>query len=180
MVCADSREAVEHAHASYLRKWRLRSTATISSFEEASDELFTFLQFPQSQWKALAIRTHSTASTGNFADAPRPRPHCQMRTLCCCCSTASAQRSDRSAAHRWGKRYAEAQISPEIGVTSNQADTIKRELPELSQSFFYHLTDTTTPRLSHHCGKYRSGKLGSETSNADSVDARFWGERNEG
>ena len=36
-----------------MRKWRLRCKAVVSSFEEAGDELFTFLQFPQSQWKAL-------------------------------------------------------------------------------------------------------------------------------
>ena len=36
-----------------LRKWRLRRKAVVSSFGEAGDELFTFLKFPQSQWKAL-------------------------------------------------------------------------------------------------------------------------------
>jgi putative transposase len=53
MVYAETREAVEHARVSFLRKWRLRSKAVVSSFEEAGDELFTFVQFPQSQWKAL-------------------------------------------------------------------------------------------------------------------------------
>jgi transposase-like protein len=53
MVYAESREAVEQARVSFLRKWRLRCKAVVSSFEEAGDELFTFLQFPQSQWKAL-------------------------------------------------------------------------------------------------------------------------------
>ena len=53
MVYADSREAVEQERARFLRKWRLRCKAVISSFEEAGEELFTFLQFPQSQWKAL-------------------------------------------------------------------------------------------------------------------------------
>jgi transposase-like protein len=53
MVYAENREAVEQARASFLRKWRLRCKAVISSFEEAGDELFTFLEFPQSQWKAL-------------------------------------------------------------------------------------------------------------------------------
>ena len=37
----------------FCAKWRLRCKAVVSSFEEAGDELFTFLQFPQSQWKAL-------------------------------------------------------------------------------------------------------------------------------
>jgi putative transposase len=53
MVYADSREAVEQERVRFLRKWRLRCKAVVSSFEEAGDELFTFLQFPQSQWKAL-------------------------------------------------------------------------------------------------------------------------------
>ena len=53
MVYADSREAVESERARFMRKWRLRCKAVVSSFEEAGDELFTFLQFPQSQWKAL-------------------------------------------------------------------------------------------------------------------------------
>jgi putative transposase len=53
MVYADNREAVEQERARFLRKWRLRSKAVVSSFEEAGEELFTFLQFPQSQWKAV-------------------------------------------------------------------------------------------------------------------------------
>jgi putative transposase len=53
MVYDHSREAVEHARVGFLRKWRLRCKAVVSSLEEAGDELFTFLQFPPSQWKAL-------------------------------------------------------------------------------------------------------------------------------
>jgi putative transposase len=53
MVYAETREAVEQARAGFLRKWRLRCKAVVSSFEEAGDELCTFLQFPQLQWKAL-------------------------------------------------------------------------------------------------------------------------------
>jgi putative transposase len=53
MVYAETREAVEQARVSFLHKWRLRCKAVVSSFEEAGDELFTFLLFPQSQWKAL-------------------------------------------------------------------------------------------------------------------------------
>jgi putative transposase len=53
MMYAETREAVEQARASFLRKWRLRCKAVVSSFEEAGDELFTFLQFPPLQWKAL-------------------------------------------------------------------------------------------------------------------------------
>ena len=53
MMYAETREVVEQARVSFLRKWRLRCKAVISSFEEAGDELFTFLQFPPLQWKAL-------------------------------------------------------------------------------------------------------------------------------
>jgi transposase-like protein len=53
MIYADSREAVHTAHAGFGRKWRLRCKAVVSSLEEAGEELFTFLQFPKSQWKAL-------------------------------------------------------------------------------------------------------------------------------
>jgi len=53
MMYAETREAVEQARVSFLRKWRLRCKAVVSSFEEAGDELFTFLQFPPLQWKAL-------------------------------------------------------------------------------------------------------------------------------
>ena len=41
------------ARAAFLRKWKLRCPAVASSFEEAGDELFSFLRFPSSQWKAL-------------------------------------------------------------------------------------------------------------------------------
>ena len=53
MIYADSREAVRTAHTAFVRKWRLRCKAVVSSLEEAGEELFTFLQFPKSQWKAL-------------------------------------------------------------------------------------------------------------------------------
>ncbi len=36
-----------------MKKWRLRCPEVMKSFEEAGDELFTFLRFPASQWKAL-------------------------------------------------------------------------------------------------------------------------------
>ena len=35
------------------KKWRLRCPAVVESLAEAGDELFTFLRFPSSQWKAL-------------------------------------------------------------------------------------------------------------------------------
>jgi transposase-like protein len=53
MIYAESRELVEKARTAFVRKWRLRCPAVIASLEEAGDELFTFLRFPASQWKAL-------------------------------------------------------------------------------------------------------------------------------
>jgi transposase-like protein len=66
MVYGENREAVEHARASFLRKWRLRCKAVVSSFEEAGDQLFTFLQFPQSQWKALRTTNALERINGEF------------------------------------------------------------------------------------------------------------------
>lgn len=53
MVYAESAAAVLKARAAFERKWKLRCPAVASSFEEAGDELFSFLRFPTSQWKAL-------------------------------------------------------------------------------------------------------------------------------
>jgi putative transposase len=53
MIYADSHQAIEKARAGFVRKWKLRSQAVTTSFEEAGDELFTFTAFPISQWKAL-------------------------------------------------------------------------------------------------------------------------------
>lgn len=36
-----------------MKKWRLQCPAVVESLEEAGDDLFTFLRFPRSQWKAL-------------------------------------------------------------------------------------------------------------------------------
>jgi putative transposase len=66
MVYADSREAVEQERARFLRKRRLRCKAVVSSFEEAGEELFTFLQFPQSQWKALRTTNALERINGEF------------------------------------------------------------------------------------------------------------------
>jgi putative transposase len=88
MVYADNREAVEQERARFLRKWRLRSKAVVSSFEEAGEELFTSCSSPSRSGKPYAPLTRSNASMRNFADAPRPRHHYRMRIPCCCCYTA--------------------------------------------------------------------------------------------
>ena len=53
MIYGETREVVEKARASFVKKWRLPCPPLITSFEEAGDELFTFLRFPPMQWKAL-------------------------------------------------------------------------------------------------------------------------------
>jgi putative transposase len=53
MIYAPTAAAVEQGRAAFRRKWKLRCVAVWKSFEEAGDELFTFLRYPLSQWKAL-------------------------------------------------------------------------------------------------------------------------------
>lgn len=53
MIYAETVEAVEQARVAFARKWKIRCKAVFSSFEEAGDELFTFLRYPRSQWKSL-------------------------------------------------------------------------------------------------------------------------------
>lgn len=53
MIYGDSVTVVEQARARFTKKWQLRCPAVVESLKEASDDLFTFLRFPSSQWKAL-------------------------------------------------------------------------------------------------------------------------------
>lgn len=53
MIYGEDRAAVEKARVAFVRKWKLRSKAVVTSLEEAGDELFTFLRYPASQWKSL-------------------------------------------------------------------------------------------------------------------------------
>jgi transposase-like protein len=53
MIYAETVTAVEQARGRFTKKWRLRCPAVVESLEEAGDQLFTFLRFPASQWKAL-------------------------------------------------------------------------------------------------------------------------------
>jgi transposase-like protein len=76
MIYADGHQAVEKARAGFARKWKLRSQAVFASFEEASDELFTFTAFPISQWKALRT-TNALERSAAGADDPTPAPATQ-------------------------------------------------------------------------------------------------------
>lgn len=53
MIYADTVSAVEQERARFTKKWQLRCPAVIESLKEAGDDLFGFLRFPPSQWKAL-------------------------------------------------------------------------------------------------------------------------------
>jgi transposase-like protein len=66
MIYADDAAAVEKARTAFQRKWRLRCPAVAASFEEAGDELFTFLRFPSSQWKALRTTNALERINGEF------------------------------------------------------------------------------------------------------------------
>lgn len=58
MIYAERAPLVPQRRAPFVKKWRLQCPAVAQSFDEAGDELFTFLRFPRSQWKAL--RTTNT------------------------------------------------------------------------------------------------------------------------
>ena len=66
MIYAEHATAVEKARAAFHRKWKLRCPAVAASFEEAGDELFTFLRFPPSQWKALRTTNALERINGEF------------------------------------------------------------------------------------------------------------------
>ena len=53
MIYAETVTAVEQARGRFTKKWRLRCPAVVERLDEAGDQLFTFLRFPPSQWKAL-------------------------------------------------------------------------------------------------------------------------------
>ncbi len=53
VVYAETAALVQQRRAAFVKKWRLQCPAVAQSVEEAGDELFTFVRFPRSQWKAL-------------------------------------------------------------------------------------------------------------------------------
>jgi len=50
---ADSLEAAKRAYAEFMSKWEKIAPKVAASLAEAGEELLTFYQFPQSQWKSL-------------------------------------------------------------------------------------------------------------------------------
>ena len=53
MIYAPSAAEVQQARRAFVKKWRGLCSGVVVSLEEAGDELFTFLKFPSTQWKAL-------------------------------------------------------------------------------------------------------------------------------
>ena len=65
-VYAETAAVVQQRRTSFVKKWRMRCPAVAQSFEEAGDELFTFLRFPRSQWKALRTTNALERINGEF------------------------------------------------------------------------------------------------------------------
>jgi putative transposase len=53
MIYAKTTKEVEQKRKAFLRKWRLKCRAVADSLEEAGDRLFTFLRFPENQWRSI-------------------------------------------------------------------------------------------------------------------------------
>ena len=53
MIYAQTRQEIEAKRKAFIRKWRPKCRAVADSLEEAGDRLFTFVRFPQCQWKSI-------------------------------------------------------------------------------------------------------------------------------
>lgn len=53
IVYAETLPAARAAYQAFVRKWSKLSAEVVKSLEEAGEELLTFMQFPESQWRAL-------------------------------------------------------------------------------------------------------------------------------
>lgn len=53
MIYAASASAVRDERKRFVRKWRFRCRAVADSLEEAGERLFTFLRFPEAQWRSI-------------------------------------------------------------------------------------------------------------------------------
>ena len=66
MIYAETRTLVDQARTRFAKKWRLRCPAVVECLEEAGDDLFTFLGFPKTQWKALRTTNALERINGEF------------------------------------------------------------------------------------------------------------------
>ncbi len=66
MIYAETRALIDQARVRFTKKWRLRCPAVVECLQEAGDDLFTFLRFPQTQWKALRTTNALERINGEF------------------------------------------------------------------------------------------------------------------
>lgn len=66
MIYAETRALVDQARVRFTKKWRLRCAAVVECLQEAGDDLFTFLNFPKTQWKALRTTNALERINGEF------------------------------------------------------------------------------------------------------------------
>jgi putative transposase len=66
MIYANTVKEVEQKRKAFVRKWQLKCRAVADSLEEAGDRLFTFLRFPQSQWKSIRTTNAIERLHGEF------------------------------------------------------------------------------------------------------------------
>jgi transposase-like protein len=66
IVYAESQVSARAAYQSFVRKWSKLSADVVKSLEEAGDELLTFMQFPESQWRALRTTNAIERLNGEF------------------------------------------------------------------------------------------------------------------
>jgi putative transposase len=102
-VYVETREGVAQARVSFVRKWQLRCKAVVSSFEEDGDELFTFLQFPQSQSTNLRTTNPLERINERGISPPHqdPGPTAGHGRCIVIPIWAVAQRPDCAALQRW-------------------------------------------------------------------------------
>jgi putative transposase len=66
MIYAETRTLADQARTRFAKKWRLRCPAVVECLEEAGDDLFTFVRFPKTQWKALRTTNALERINGEF------------------------------------------------------------------------------------------------------------------
>jgi hypothetical protein len=71
MVYAETREGSNKRERSFVRKWRLRCKAVISSSKEPVRSGSPFCSSPDRSGKPCALPTRSSASMASFADGPK-------------------------------------------------------------------------------------------------------------
>ncbi|MBS0311924.1 MAG: IS256 family transposase [Proteobacteria bacterium] len=83
MIYAKTAAEVRDKRKAFLRKWKLKCRAVADSLEEAGDRLFTFLRYPEAQWRS--IRTSNAIERLNEEFRRRIKTQCVMpsgQTVC--------------------------------------------------------------------------------------------------